>query len=374
MAERILLSGGRTVVALEVARQLHRAGHTVFLVDCFGRTLTAHSRAVAGAFQVPSPRFETARFVAALGAVMKRARIDRFLPLGEEILYVARARAALGAGREIFCDEAETLLALHDKAAFARVAAALGPALPTWDVTSAAELGALVAAHGPLVLKRRFSRSGCGVQVVRTPPVSALAPGPWVAQPLVAGRELCAFVIAHQGRVLAHVTYLPRFRFPLGPGFYFEPVTHEPSRVWMERFVRGHRLTGNFGVDFMDADDGALYPLECNPRATSGVHLFATNGALADAYLGRAAASAGGRPAMIAPVMLTVGLAQARSLAALGGWLRAFVRARDVVAARRDRGPLYNFFASGRELRALQRNHQLSFRAATSFLTQWEPS
>lgn len=97
----------------------------------------------------------------------------------------------------------------------------------------------------------------------------------------------------------------------------------------------------------MAEPNGAIYPLECNPRATSGIHLFRPADGLAEALLapGRLAASgsvatpAPGAGAMLSPAMLTYGLAQAVRERRTREWLRAFAGSRDAVYRRGDAGP-----------------------------------
>lgn len=375
MAERVLLTAGRTVIALDLARQLHAAGATVFLADSFSRTMAAHSRSVAGSVQLPPPRFQFQAFVEALLAFIDAQRIDRLIPVGEEVLYIARALSRLRQACAVDCDEFQRLDAVHEKMSFQRLAATLGPAPPTWEVESDQQVEALLARHGPLVLKAVYGRFGRSFLRVGGRPIPPRPPGRWLAQPYLVGRELCTFSLADAGRVAAHVTYLPRFRLPHGPAFYFEPIEHPQARQWAERFVHSQAFTGPVGFDFIEAPDGTLYPLEANPRFTSGVHLFGAAAAgeagLAPALLSRSSASPLPRPAMIAFMMLAVALPQVRRPRGLMEWARAFGAARDVIWRRRDPWPSMNFMASARELRQLRRQHGLDLRAATTHYSEW---
>jgi hypothetical protein len=371
MAERVLLTAGRTVIALDLARQLHAAGATVFWADSFARTMAAHSRAVAGSVQLPPPRFQFEAFVDALLNVIDQQRIDRLIPVGEEVLHVARALPRLRRACAVDCDELQRLDALHEKMSFQRLAATLGPAPPTWEVESEEQLEALLARHGPLVLKTVYGRFGRSFLRVDRPPIPPRRPGRWLAQPYIVGRELCTFSLAEAGRITAHVTYLPRFRLPHGPAFYFQPIEHPRARQWTETFVHRQSFTGPIGFDFIEAPDGTLYPLEANPRFTSGVHLFGAEGGLVPALLSRGSASPSPRPAMIAFMMLAVALPRVRRPRGLLEWARAFAAARDVIWRRRDPWPSLHFMASARELRQLRRQHGLDLRAATTHYSEW---
>lgn len=366
----MLLTGARTAIALEVARALHRDGHRVFTAESFPRYVAQYSNCVEEALAVPPPRLEPDAFIDALAAWIASRGITRLIPTGEEALWVARGRARLEGLCEVFCDRLEVLDALHDKQRFQELAAAIGPVPQTWRPRNDAHLAALRARHGPLILKEVYSRFGQGIRVVADQP-SNRPPGRWIAQEWIEGRELCGLVIARKGVLAGRIVYLPRHRMKLGPAFYFEPVAHEGADDWMRRFVARYALSGCFGFDFMERD-GTLYPLECNPRMTSGVHLLAAN-ALSAALLGRAATDAVSRPpAMWAVAMLGVALPRARSFAALRAWSRDFRRARDVFRDRNDPRPARHLFSSQRHLRAIARQQGVSIREAATFYTRWD--
>lgn len=46
-------------------------------------------------------------------------------------------------------------------------------------------------------------------------------------------------------------------------------------------------LSGMFGFDFIEEANGTTYVIECNPRATSGIHLFGNKAPeVTNAFLG----------------------------------------------------------------------------------------
>ncbi len=370
MSERVLLTGARTAVALEVARALRRAGHTVFVAETFPRYVTAFSNCVDGAFALPPPRLEPAAFLDRLLDLVRAHRITRLIPTGEEVFYVARGRQRLSEECEVFCDALSALEALHDKLRFQRLAAAVGPVPMSWPVETREHIEVLLREQGALVLKQVHSRFGRGVMLVRQP--RDLPPGRWLAQELIRGHEICSLALARGGRLVAHVCYEPRFRLPLGPGYCFVPLAHAGAEGWARAFIERNALTGAVAFDFIESDDGTLYPLECNPRLTSGVHLFPRDGSLAAALLGqRDCFPSPHRAAMLGAAMLGHALPRLRSLAQLGAWLRAFATARDVFWDRRDPRPALHMFASGRHLHALRKEHGLSLAAAATFYTEW---
>ena len=65
----------------------------------------------------------------------------------------------------------------------------------------------------------------------------------------------------------------------------FEQVQHEGTRAWVEHFVRTVRFSGQIGFDFIEDVTGQVHAIECNPRATSGIHLFHPGDGLVRALL-----------------------------------------------------------------------------------------
>ena len=65
-SKNFLLTGGRSVSTLDLARQLHAAGHKVFSADTTKMHPCCVSNSVAKNYAIPSPRFETPAFIEAL--------------------------------------------------------------------------------------------------------------------------------------------------------------------------------------------------------------------------------------------------------------------------------------------------------------------
>lgn len=335
---RVLLTGGRAPATLDLVRKLRAAQHTVFVAESLAWPLTRGSTAVRRSFRVPSPRADAVGFQTALRAIVARERIDLLIPTCEEIFHVAPAREALGC--PVLCADAPTLLDLHSKWRFPQRAAALGLPVPeTRLLESAADLRAEL--DRPVALKPEFSRFATATVLRPDPaaPPPAIAPTPerrWVAQTLLQGRELCSYGLAREGRLLAHVVYPAGFRVGAGSCVYFEPVEQPEITSWVERFVAGTGFSGQIAFDFVETPQGTL-PLECNPRLTSGVHLFAEGGGFVEALWGEGdGAAPAASPRMLAGAMLLFCLPKVRSWRSLGAWVAAWRRARDVVYDARD--------------------------------------
>jgi len=341
---RILITGARAPVALELARQFHRAGHQVDLADTVRLPLARSSRAVRRWFTVAPPVRDADRFISDVLSIVRRRRIDLVVPVSEEIFFLAARREAFAGQTILFAEPLERLARLHSKWEFVGLADELGTSiqapethllrtaadLEPWlagdrgspavrgrgispegphfdDPSSAArpfEVGGQVALCEPVaarrvrsvvrdpgewVFKPVYSRFASRTRIGPSPAeLAKLRPDerdPWIAQRRIRGVEYSTYGVARGGKLRAHACYRSEYRAGLGSGIYFRPERQPAIRRFVEQFVGRLGFTGQIAFDFLTDAAGRTYVLECNPRATSGAHLF-TPGTLAAAFTG----------------------------------------------------------------------------------------
>jgi len=344
---RVLILGARAPVALDHARRFHAQGSTVMAGDSHACRLTSSSRAISGSVRLPPPRTAPLEFAAELRRYIESERIDLVLPTCEEVFYLSRIRDRLPRECTIFAAPFELLRELHSKVRFLELATDCGVHTPASVRVESLEGAREWAGARPVVLKPEYSRFGVHVRLYPEGIPSGAAPlpavGAWVAQEFCAGRELCSYSIAVNGALRAHVAYEPAYRLSRSSSFYFDPVSAPAIRRFVETFVRKVAFTGQISFDWIVSTTGRISVLECNPRAISGLHLFAQTDALPSAIAGHAIDCVEPRnppPRMISAVMGSAGLVQALRRGELARWRRDFERARDVLAQPDDRAPL----------------------------------
>ncbi|MEL6431566.1 MAG: ATP-grasp enzyme [Planctomycetota bacterium] len=352
---RVLVTGARMTKALALARAFHGAGYEVVLVDTDRYALAPHrfSRAAAGFATVPDPRADPAGYTDALVALAERAGVTAFVPVPSPASAVLDAAAGerMGDGvAVVHPTEAETRV-LDDKFAFCRHAADLGlPAPEVHRVTSEADvLGFDFADSGKrFVLKSIVYDPVARLEMLRLPcadmdarvrglPISEERP--WVLQELVEGEEFCTHGTARDGR-------LTLFCCSRSSPFQvnYEHVEHPVIERWSREYVERSGVTGQVSFDFIEAADGRVLPIECNPRTHSAIAAFERG--VADAYLGEVAATGcatpdpGARPAHWIAHELGR-LARARDLASVARVLRTIARGRDAVFRWSDPLPFF---------------------------------
>lgn len=335
-----LLTLGRLPKALDVARALSGAGWRVIVAEPARRHLTGASRSVARSVVVPSPVIDPVGYVDRLRALVVEERVDLVVPVSEEILHVAGLRDRLPPGVRLQSMSQSALLALHDKYSFIERCAAAGvPAPPTARLGS--EAAERLVAEGAVVVKPVFSCSGRGVEFLARGAQLPMRTEPSIVQRRCVGRVLSSFSIARRGELRLTVVY--RGAVMQGSvAVCFERLDPPPAiEAWIRRLVANERFDGFISFDFIESPDGAVWGIECNPRATSGLHF------VAEADLARALldpeddAPLGLRPERLQQQFYPC-LTETQKSMFGGSFLknvRCLIRARDVTASWRDPWP-----------------------------------
>ena len=271
-APTVLLTLGRLPKALELARAFAAAGWRVLVAEPFPRHLCGVSRAVAASHVVTAPAVDRERYLADLLALVARERVALVVPVSEEAMHASFLAERLPPGVRMYSMTPPRLLELHDKHAFVGVVRGYGLAAPDTYALRDPDAAAL-AACAPYVVKPVYSCSGRGVRFCAAG--EPLPPGgaePAIVQRFVAGDVRTSFTIAHEGRVQATIVY----RGVVMSGTVavcFERVPSQPAvERWVEAFVARARWSGFVSFDFVVDAAGAAHAIECNPRATSGIH------------------------------------------------------------------------------------------------------
>ncbi len=377
--QTILLTGGRAPVTLDLARQFFAAGHRVLVADSLKHQLCSQSRAVAHNFLVPAARSHPTDYIKALQHIITTYQVDWLIPTCEEIFYIAAGRDHLNSLCTVFTEPLEKLEKLHNKWTFIQTVKAMGlPAPETWLLESKKDLENVlkeqtrraesgdnleVASSQKLVLKPVFSRFASQVRILSLATDEAnrsslAAKGilptpsaPWVAQTFVTGQQYCVYGIAHQGTLAAFAAYPTLFTAGAGSCIYFQSVVHSGLLTWMQTFVAAQQFTGQIAFDIIETPDKVLYPLECNPRSISAIHLFTPADNLPQAFLHPSLVAERSRsplspspnsPAAIALAMLFYGLPSALVTQRLRLWLHAFTQAKDVIFQANDPLPAFH--------------------------------
>jgi hypothetical protein len=286
----VLVTGSRAPIAADLAKALAQSGHKVWVADSLLHPVSASSPWIQGSIRLPSPRLNFSDFAKGLATTCTALSIKAIVPTSEEVFWLARAVPLLPAEVNVRTSSLTILAQLHHKGIFAQLATGLGYGAPeNIDITKLSDIANLGNPRR-FVLKPVYSRFATQVLISPKPhDLAHLSPSPekpWLAQTRIFGRELSAYNVAHEGRLLLHVGYEPKFRVRVGASVYFSPISSERLREMSARIIKASGFTGQISFDAIETDDG-IVALECNPRGTSGVHLAVQQpSALANSLLG----------------------------------------------------------------------------------------
>jgi predicted ATP-grasp superfamily ATP-dependent carboligase len=374
----ILITSSRAPVALELIRTFGRAGHRVYATDTMRWTVGSHSRYLAQHIVTPPPRYDSAGFADALLHIIERTRIDWLIPTSEEVFFVARHYQQLAARTRVFTAPLATLGSLHHKHSFQLRCAALGIRTPrTVLARDRAELRAALPCFPAYLLKPAYSRFATQIITNRGPRAGQRAldscrptpAQPWLVQQYIAGTSLCSYSTLHGGYVTAHCAYITPHKVNHGSGVQFESIDGAETLAIVRRLGAALSYTGQLSLDFIQADDG-LYLLECNPRATSGVHLLdphALIGGLTDPGQTTWIEPAG-RRRQLALARLASGLVQPRGWPAL---LCDLAGVDDVIFERTDPLPALAQLRAALTFAAIGRRKRIGLIAAMTDDIEW---
>lgn len=226
--------------------------------------------------RIPAPRTDFVAYAAAMADLVAQA--DWVVPTCEDIFHLAHVPLPEPEQRKLFMPPRDLLLGLHHKARFFDyLPRGAGVCFPeTRLLESAAEIDFSRLADS--VFKPVYSRFGRQVRIAPVPsetaalPISAAAP--WVQQQRIFGRPLCSYAVCGHGQVAAQVVYDPMYPLNGSASTYFRRVAEPRILDFVARFAAQNAYHGQVAFDFID-DGREIYVIECNPRATSGIHLLA---------------------------------------------------------------------------------------------------
>ena len=295
--QTILISGGKMTKALQLARSFSRAGHRVVLVEQRKYRLTGHrfSSDVDRFYVVPRPQDDG--YVDALLAVALAEGVDVYVPVCSPVAsyFDALAKAALAKHCEVLHLEPDVVHDLDDKEAFARLATALGLAVPdSHRITDPQQVVDFdfAGSDRTYVLKSIGYDSVRRLDLTRLPLATAgqtaafarelpiTADNPWILQEFIDGQEFCTHSTVRDGRIQVWCCCA-------SSAFQINYAMVDKPRItaWVETFVGALQLTGQVAFDFIEAADGQVFAIECNPRTHSAITMFYDHPGLARAYL-----------------------------------------------------------------------------------------
>ena len=297
--KNILLTGGKMTKALLLARSFHATGHKVFLVETKNYWMAGNqfSNSVERFYTVPAPQHDPDGYTQALLDIVKKENIDMFIPVSTAVasVYDSLASPVLSSYCGVFHFDADITKMLDDKLAFCEKARSLGlPAPKSFPITDPEQLLKFdfEGDGSQYILKSVAYNSVQRLALVKLPcstekmaayvhslPISK--DNPWIMQEFITGQEYCTHSTVRDGVLMLHCCSKSS-AFQVN----YEDVENPQILEWVTHFVKELNLTGQISFDFIEQEDGTVYPIECNPRVHSAITMFHDQPkVVADAYL-----------------------------------------------------------------------------------------
>ncbi len=273
MPSTVLLTLGRLPVALEIARAFHAAGFRVVVAEPFAWPVCRVSRCVDKCYRTTAPVVDANTYYTELLDIIDAEQISIVIPVSEEILFVSALNEKLPSSVKLVCMDTNSLLTLHDKYLFNRWAKAHDLPVPlTVLAREVPDASSLLAAE--YVVKPRLSCSGTGVRFGK--PREQLSPTErseqYIVQQRLTGHSLSTFSIAVDGQVLVTIAYRGLLTSGSVSVCFEEVSLPEELKRFVTQAATVLEYNGMISFDFIQDEHGHWQAIECNPRATSGIH------------------------------------------------------------------------------------------------------
>jgi len=369
---KFLITGARAPVALELARNLYSYGHKLYIADSLKYPLTKNSVSIEGHFYISSPRESIECYKNDLVDIIRSNNIDYLIPTCEEVFYISYIKECLEKECSVFCSEFTLMKELHSKESILKLVDGLGVLTPSTNKLNLYEVD-----NNNLegkILKKEFSRFG--TSIIFNPSTKSVRnisrKEDWLIQDRIVGYELCTYAMSVNGEVLFQSIYEPTHRVKIAAGIYFKPVNDEKISSFVREFCKKYNYTGHIGFDLIVNDQG-IYVIECNPRATSGLHLLYREN-LGSAFLPNPMKPGAKRfgPRMISLAMVLIGLPLAIINRRFDEWKADYSIAEDVISIDNDKRFTLFQFISLAELVFIAIKKRVSIRAASTWDIEWD--
>ena len=295
-SQTILITGGKMTKALQLARSFASAGHRVILVETHKYWLSGHrfSNAVARFYTVPDPAKYPEAYTQALQHLVGQEQVDMFVPVSSPVAsyYDAIAGQQLPSHCQVLHFTPEVTQTLDNKYTLCEQARALGLSAPkaylinnpqqilSFDFEADGSQYILKSIRYDSVSRLDLTKLPCSDMESYIAGLPISKENPWIMQEFIRGQEYCTHSTVRQGQMRLHCC-AKSSPFQVN----YEAIEKPEIYAWVSQFVAAMNLTGQISFDFIQAQDGTVYPIECNPRTHSAITMFYDHPGVADAYL-----------------------------------------------------------------------------------------
>lgn len=377
--KNILFTGGRAPATLDLVRLFNKKNYNVFIAETFKNNITGSSKHVKKNLIVPSPALETKRFIESLIDIIIEYKIDLLIPTCEEVFYISQHLETLEKYCRVFTSNIDILINLHSKYKFIDLLKKLNIDHPKTKILSDKySLQEELNNTENFVLKPEYSRFASSVIIndkknERLKDLNISEKYKWVFQEYIKGKAFCSYSVAEKGEVKAHSVYPGIYCVDKGATIHFKFSDIPEIEEIVKKIVKELNYTGQIAFDFIKSDkNGIYYPIECNPRATSGIHLFSEE--VVEGFISnkeKIIYPDKNNKKMIALAMLLFIPPYLRSVNDAKSFVKEFYNSKDVVFNLKDIKPFIKQFKQLKFYSDMAKKHNVSLTEAIMIDMEW---
>ena len=283
---RVIVTYGRSLMALTIAQSLGSRGVEVIGCDDVGLTALSFSRYAKKHFVHASATTDPERFIDDLEAAIIRHKPpdDRpyvLMPCFQETRLIARHAERLSRHIKVAAPAIEAIRAVDPKDSLMRTGSRLNLRMPSTCTSEELASGALpTPTVFPVIAKPPRGVGGRGVRRINDPDELATALTGWardgqsmLVQDFAPGEDYCLTALFDRGVLKASAAYHNLSQFPrgAGAGVLRETVDDTPFLETAQALFGALGWTGVVEVDFRWDRSAAPYLIEVNPRFWAGL-------------------------------------------------------------------------------------------------------
>ncbi|PFO77115.1 MULTISPECIES: ATP-grasp domain-containing protein [Bacillus cereus group] len=377
----VLITGARAPAALHLCRLFKQSGHTVIMTDSIPYPLSKASTSTDYFYEIPSPKWKTKESIYTLQSIIQKHDVDLLIPTCEEVFYISRHKEELSPFCHVLVDEFQKLSLLHNKWEFIQFVMKLGWQVPaTYKTNNEQAMQEMIhqtPATTPFVLKPIFSRFSDKVAFITKADVVkgiTIDQQNYIMQEFIKGTQHCSYSIVQSGKVLAHSVYKTEFTAGLGATIAFKHINSPKIDEFVGHIVKELNFSGQIAFDFIVTEDGDAIPIECNPRTTSGLHLFDEEilSAFFETKVNYTLIPTQNSHCAIRLAMLLYGPSYLKSKQTRKRWWKVLCSYPDIIYSRSDKKPFFYQFYSMYKLWLESRKHGRTILEQTTYDISWD--
>jgi predicted ATP-grasp superfamily ATP-dependent carboligase len=265
---RIVLTGGRSPLALFIGKKLKQQGHDIYMLEHITPTFATYSTIFTKVEIIAPPATQWETFRIDVLSFVEKYHIDLLLPVNEETLYYGGVQDEIRKrGTRFLIGSQKLLNILHHKLDFIQWCEQIGIAAPKSEVYQGQEVD-----FSKQLLKPIYSRFGQSVitskdELSTNKPIEDM-----IVQEKIEGQQICVSLMLKEGNVISAVAYDTNLGIENFASITFRRFEHPKLTTIINTLSRNLGDNGFFSFDFM-FDGENFYPIECNPRLTFGLVL-----------------------------------------------------------------------------------------------------